>query len=309
MYKKIAKKIHHWTIPHENNGFLPHAVRHKTLATYSAILLSIKVLILVLSFFVFPSPAEFSTITIQHIIEISNKQRQENNLPLLKSSSILDLSAKYKAQDMLEKNYFAHTSPEKIKPWHWFKEVGYNYTYAGENLAMNFVEAEDVVTAWMNSPTHRENILSADYNEIGIAVVIGEIDGYQTTLVVQHFGKTFSSIAGEVFVPEVEKNITESEIKNISQPTQITQESAQQEVTLDDSNKNKTLSNIINIAEKIFFILLGFIILNLILTIIIRLEVQHKSIILHSLWVIFLSLAMIFLKFHFLENVGKLIIS
>ncbi len=93
-----------------------------------------------------------------------------------------------KADDMATKGYFAHTSPEGLTPWYWFAQVGYNYTYAGENLAINFNESKDVDTAWLASPTHRANILNSHYTEIGIATAQGMYKGVQATFVVQMFG-------------------------------------------------------------------------------------------------------------------------
>ena len=175
MYKKVAKKIYHWSIPYEGNEHRPHFVRHKTLATYSALMIGVKVFILILLFLSYPSPAEFSTVTINHIVELTNEARQEQGLAPLKHNKLLNLSAQKKAEDMIKLDYFAHTSPENVKPWHWFKLAGYNYTYAGENLAINFVEAEDAIEAWMDSPTHRDNITSENYNDIGVAVVVGYV--------------------------------------------------------------------------------------------------------------------------------------
>ena len=114
-------------------------------------------------FLVYPTSAEFSTITTNRIIELTNKERIELNLQELKQSEILNQAAALKLADMFENNYFAHTSPQGTKPWHWFGKANCNYTYAGENLAMNFLEAEDAMSAWMNSPTHRDNIISKNY--------------------------------------------------------------------------------------------------------------------------------------------------
>jgi len=303
MYKKAISKIHSWTIPHEGNEYKPYAVRHKSLATYSALLIGIKVFVLLLLFFSYPNPAEFSTITVNRIIELTNQERVAQGLESLRHSSILDLAAQKKATHMLEYNYFAHTAPDGTKPWHWFKEVKYNYTFAGENLAMNFVQAEDAVQAWMDSPTHRDNIISEDYSDIGVAVMIGELEGQETTLVVQLFGKTYANVAGESFIP----TSAPIEGENVAGPINVTPEAAQQQVKLEEKKSSSWVSKVIYYAEKFFFILLGFVILNLILTIIIRVEIQHRPIIMHCLWVILLSLTMLLLKMHFLENIGHVV--
>jgi hypothetical protein len=93
-----------------------------------------------------------------------------------------------KGEDMVTKGYFAHNSPEGVTPWHWFQEAGYSFLYAGENLAINFTDAEDVEQAWLNSPKHRANILNASFQEIGIATVPGTYNDSPTIYIVQMFG-------------------------------------------------------------------------------------------------------------------------
>jgi hypothetical protein len=100
-----------------------------------------------------------------------------------------------KAQDMADKQYFAHTSPEGLNPWHWFEQAGYEYEYAGENLAVDFTDSSDVARAWMNSPTHRENLLKKEYVDVGFAVVSGELNGKKTTLVVALYGAPAVAVA------------------------------------------------------------------------------------------------------------------
>ncbi len=303
MPKRILKKLHHYSIPHEGNDFRPHFIRHKTLVVYSFLLIAVKAAILGLLFFTYPTPAEFSTITVNRIIELTNKARQEQGLPALKHNRILDWAAKKKAEDMLRGNYFSHTSPEGIKPWHWFKQAGYNYTFAGENLAMNFIEAEDAVAAWLNSPSHRDNILSKNYEDTGVAVAVGVLGGQETTLVVQLFGKTYANVAGEAFAP----TSPPIESEKVAGPVNVIEKAAQQEVKLEKKKQSSFVAKFIYYSEKFFFVLLAFVILNLILTIIVRIEVQHKPIIMHCFIVILLALIMIFMKLHFIENIRQVI--
>lgn len=94
---------------------------------------------------------------------------------------------------MALKGYFAHTSPEGKAPWYWFKQVGYKYEYAGENLAVDFTDSQDVDKAWMNSPTHRANILKNSYTEMGTGIATGTYEGSPTIFVAQEFGKPAST--------------------------------------------------------------------------------------------------------------------
>lgn len=119
---------------------------------------------------------------------LTNQGRVEQALPTLKESQILAVAAKNKAQDMITRGYFAHQSPDGRQPWDWIKSAGYEYEYAGENLAINYSDSADVYRAWMNSPTHKANILNGHYTEIGIAVATTTIQGRESILVVQMFG-------------------------------------------------------------------------------------------------------------------------
>ncbi len=136
----------------------------------------------------FPRSIFFADVTTTSLLELVNSARQEEDLPGLVLSPKLNLTAYQKAQDMLEGQYFAHYSPEGVGPWHWFEKVGYHYRYAGENLAIHFFDSEEVHRAWMESKSHRDNILNPNYQEMGLAVVQGDFGGRPTAIVVQHFG-------------------------------------------------------------------------------------------------------------------------
>lgn len=122
------------------------------------------------------------------LAELANQDRAENDLGGLTVNPVLVAAAQAKANDMATFGYFAHVSPQGVDPWHWFGEAGYKFDYAGENLAVDFSDSGDVNTAWMNSPTHRENILDPHFTEIGIATAQGIYKGRLTTFVVQEFG-------------------------------------------------------------------------------------------------------------------------
>jgi len=124
------------------------------------------------------------------LIALANSSRAQAGLGDLSNNSQLESAAFAKANDMLEKDYFAHTSPEGKTPWDFIKEAGYGYVYAGENLAIGYTDAAELHNAWMNSPSHRDNILNPNFKEIGIAVASGEYEGSETTVVVQMFGST-----------------------------------------------------------------------------------------------------------------------
>jgi len=138
-----------------------------------------------------------SNITVSDVIALTNQSRQQNNLPPLSVNDALARAAQKKAEHMFANNYWAHVAPDGTEPWYFIEEEGYSYLYAGENLARDFNGSKDVVDAWLASPTHRDNLLSNKYNEIGVAVVNGVLDGFETTLVVQMFGSS-ASVASSV---------------------------------------------------------------------------------------------------------------
>jgi hypothetical protein len=119
----------------------------------------------------------------------------------------LSEGAQLKAGDMFAFDYWAHKSPSGRQPWEFFREAGYEYRVAGENLARDFMKSEDVVRAWMESPTHKENIVNPKYQEIGVAVVDGTLGGIKTTLVVQFFGTPSKSVAAVQQEPEAEPEL------------------------------------------------------------------------------------------------------
>ncbi|MEA2007456.1 MAG: CAP domain-containing protein [Patescibacteria group bacterium] len=155
--------------------------------------------------------AAFAGEISDNIIIQVNQEREHAGLSQLTENSLLDEAAILKAQDMVDNDYFAHTSPQDVDPWHWLEEVEYQYKYAGENLAMDFSSATTVHKAWMKSESHKENILSNKYTEIGVAVLEGTIENRQTKVAVQFFGTplseqqvAFSSFTKDKFDTSVE---------------------------------------------------------------------------------------------------------
>lgn len=134
---------------------------------------------------VISSPLSFGA---DEVIELVNKERVSEEMDALKRNAELDGIAAKKVDDMFEKNYFAHISPEKKTPWDFFKEGQYRYTAAGENLAIDFLTPGDANKAFMESPTHKANILNKLYKEVGAAVVEGTFDGRPTIIIAQYFG-------------------------------------------------------------------------------------------------------------------------
>jgi uncharacterized protein YkwD len=135
------------------------------------------------------SASQISTDNVSYLI---NKERTYYGLEPLRINNELNIAATNKADDMINRDYFEHYA-YGLTPWDFINFSGYNYLYAGENLAMDFQTSEGMVNAWMNSDIHRENILNPDYDEIGIGVVKGVYtengQDRETVIVTNMFGR------------------------------------------------------------------------------------------------------------------------
>ena len=130
--------------------------------------------------------------TAEQIIALTNAKRLQNGLASLSYNDSLSRAANAKASDMMARDYWAHNSPIGDTPWSFITRTGYRYIFAGENLARDFNDAGSVVDAWMNSPSHRSNLLDKNFKEIGVAVVNDKFGSRESTLVVQMFGTAVS---------------------------------------------------------------------------------------------------------------------
>lgn len=193
------------TVPHSKNNHRPHLIKGEGLFLILFILLTGQILV---NFFSKSGDllGYATNISKAAIISLTNNERASFGLQTLSENSALNNAAVLKAKDMFQKNYWAHYGPDGTSPWYFFGLVGYQYAAAGENLARDFATSEGVVNAWMNSPGHRANILNSNFTEIGVGVVNGNLQGEDTTLVVQLFGKplrkaTLSSVASNTSKP------------------------------------------------------------------------------------------------------------
>lgn len=148
---------------------------------------STSLLVLLAGIFLLPQTAYSSALNAENIIEQTNQQRSLLHLEPLSDNRLLAKAAYKKAQDIFDSQKFQHNINGK-KFSGWIREAGYDYSYAGENLAIDFAAAESVIDAWKLSPLHYKNIINPHYAEIGVAVVEGRFEGQNTILVVQIFG-------------------------------------------------------------------------------------------------------------------------
>jgi len=218
----VFKKFSHYFLPYPDNNHRALLLQPSFLALFVAIYLLNQSFI---KSFTIARPGVLgysSEITISKVLDQTNTERVKLGLKPLTFNSTLSKSAQLKADDMFTNNYWAHTSPEGKSPWDFFNNAGYEYSVAGENLAKDFYDTEGLLKAWMNSPTHRENIINPKYQEIGIGVVNGILGGVKTTLVVQHFGTPRNGVV-LASVPPDDIAVESSFIQNIpiASPTQL----------------------------------------------------------------------------------------
>lgn len=173
-------------MPHKANQYRPHLVRR-----YGLTAVMIAVVGMQIGYNVSVAGnvlgEQTASLTAQHLLDATNKERIADGKSLLKRNEQLSRAASLKAQDMLQKQYWAHSAPDGVTPWKWFQDIGYQYSLAGENLARDFKSAGETVSAWMASPQHKANVLGA-YSDVGFAIASGKLEGKDATIIVALYG-------------------------------------------------------------------------------------------------------------------------
>ena len=182
------RSLRYFFTPHHSNNFRARTLHNPGILFIIGLFLTFNLLVRTLDNTPYHILGFASSVTIDDVVRLTNNERITHGLSTLNYSETLADAARRKADNMFTEDYWAHNSPSGISPWHWFAEAGYSYLHAGENLAKDFGNTDQMMNAWMNSPTHRDNIINNKYTEIGIAVVPGTLQGHETVLVVQLFG-------------------------------------------------------------------------------------------------------------------------
>lgn len=176
-------------IPHESNNYRALLIHPYALAFYVFGLIALQFSISTVSRVQPQILGVSSQISGSDIINLTNQRRVEAGLEPLLVNDQLAQAAQAKGGDMVSKDYWAHVSPDGKTPWFFITSSGYKYSTAGENLARDFSDAQSVVSAWMASKSHRENLLDPNFTEIGVSVLDSNIGGINGVLVVQEFGR------------------------------------------------------------------------------------------------------------------------
>ncbi len=183
----VKNLLRDFFVPCKENGFKPKVLETQAFVMFLGFLFALKILTLI-SFWGNFGATIFNQVALEDLYVLANETRVANGVNKLQSSSKLEAVAQLKLADMFQNNYFAHISPAGVDPWYWFDRINYDYKIAGENLAMNFMSSNEVMDAWLNSESHKKNLLLKDFQETGIAVGSGVINGQKTVVVVQVFG-------------------------------------------------------------------------------------------------------------------------
>lgn len=244
-------KFKHWFLPSRTNKFHPVALRPTGLLIFLAIFIAITPVYNIVTAGK-PQVLGYATnISVGDLFNISNQERVNNGLGALSLNSQLNSAAQAKANDMFADNYWAHVAPDGTQPWYFFAAVGYDYTSAGENLAKDFNTSAGVVNGWMNSPSHRANVLNSAYKDVGYAVVNGTLLGSETTLVVAMYGNPVEQIVAstEPVIPEPEQVIQQPDTSSYTpsdtpSEQQIQEPTKTEPVATTDSETQTTTSEV-----------------------------------------------------------------
>lgn len=185
---------------HTRNHTKRHGKHHRQSRDYIKIYapyLPLFISIIASIFLSFWQPARGNTLayatnmSVGGLLSATNQHRANNGKAALSLNSKLNSSAQAKANDMVARDYWSHNTPDGKEPWVFFDSAGYQYYKAGENLAYGFATSADAVVGWMNSPTHKANMLDSTFTEVGFGFANSANfngDGQQT-VVVAHYGK------------------------------------------------------------------------------------------------------------------------
>lgn len=215
-----------------------------------------------------------TSMNMYDLLTSANQARAANGLGPLRLTQALNKSAQMKANDQIANNYWAHVSPSGVQPWYWFQQAGYSYVSAGENLAYGFNTGSEVNTAWINSPTHKDNLLG-NYVDVGFGIANGpSFQGGENTVVVAHYGNPQPGYS----YPEalVEKPAPPPPVPPAPQPSLTSGTPKPYSINL-SSTQTANQPSSVNISYKDIIILTSALVLGS-PVIIIEIRKRHKSV-------------------------------
>ncbi len=299
-----------YLVPSAGNDHRPLLLRPRTVLFVCMVVLAFEAIFLFGTVSLVPRAKLISAIAVNALIEETNAARITNHLPALRESPILDAAAAMKANDMAGKGYFAHTSPSGTTPWYWFQKAGYDFSSAGENLAVDFSNSSDVTQAWLNSPEHRANILNIDFTDIGMAYAEGSFDGHPAIYVVELFGApALPSFAAKTSPPPGvnARAVSVAGVSAVSAPSVAVATSAVPKApgvgttvpAAEVKGATITIPNPARTVDYIYFALAAVFAVALGLNVFIKVKIQHPQVILGGMLVILIAGLCIVINQHF----------
>lgn len=266
-------------IPHQGNNHRPHFLHRKTTKKVVGILLVLELALFVLPTLNFPDYArqfDLGAVLPGVLSALTNEERGRYALPELAVNPELNRAAQLKAEDMANKGYFAHNSPEGLAPWHWFEKVGYEYYFAGENLAVNFTDSHEVTEAWMRSPTHQANIVNKNYTEVGTGIATGVYKGREAVFVAQLYASPSPKIVTSRVATDV-PNVSQTEPPQT--PVNTDPEVLGEQNAPAPNYLNRLMSSPRETTNALLLVVLAIVLGALLLNIVIRFEHHHPDLI------------------------------
>ncbi len=320
---KIFDRLKDYFIPDDKNQLRPYLLRKKTVIIVFLVVSLVELLFILGIFNIIPFSKFLATIFPNVLVDLTNTARHEQSLHVLKPNNLLEQAAQLKANDMAQKGYFSHNSPEGITPWYWFDQVGYPYTYAGENLAVNFSDSGVLHRAWLDSPSHRANIVNANFTEIGVGTATGVYKEKEAVFVVQLFGRqgSIAPVSTSIIVEETEPAV----VLNEEQPVVLGETTQDNSFISIQRNGTDTIieteynfkaysslwSRIFSSPERIIsYILFFFVIiigLALIFEIITKVKIHFPSLIVNGLFIIVVIAGDLFFNNWVIQIIGQVI--
>jgi uncharacterized protein YkwD len=177
------------------------------------------------------------------LLSATNTRRINEGIDSLASDSQLASAAQAKANDMVARDYWSHVTPDGKQPWTFISAAGYQYSTAGENLAYGFLSSGDTITGWMNSSSHRANMLNDAFTEVGFGIANSPdyVGNGQQTVVVAMYAKPQSAVASvQSPAPTVQNKPTPKPVEKpkVQEPeVKIAPEPVEEEASQEDSDK------------------------------------------------------------------------
>jgi len=229
------KRVYHkYFIPHAGNNYHPHILHTKRAVFYGVFFLIIKLIVILMVLALPTAVYVLPDVLAQQqklIVKLTNDLRVRSGLKSLVEKKQLDSSAQSKADDMSANSYFSHKSPTGKTVGDFMHSSGYQYAIAGENLAMGFTTAQQVIDAWVKSPTHYANLIDQNYDDLGVGIETGIYAGEQTVYVAQHFAEPLSTNAPITTIKTVvsTKKLANTDAKKVITPAAATAVLAEKE--------------------------------------------------------------------------------